>query len=716
MTLWLFAVGLISILGQVVLLRELLVISFGSELVAILALGVWLAGTALGAMPWRRSAAPSEGGVRALFLLAGALLPLLLVLVRCLRLIFAGTPGAYLPFVQQVAGVGVVLLPFSALMGLVFRLAATPYASRSTLAFAYALESAGGLAGGVAATLLLAWGVQNFSAGLVCALACVLAASLPWSRARRAWLAPCAALGFVLLTALHFSAPLDISLTALSHPDVLESRDTPYGRVTVTGARGQVSVFGNDALAFESQGTSAEEFVHLAALRAARPGAVLVIGGGPEGMVMEALKHRPARVDDVELDREALRLVAPHMPGDVRESMNAPAVTLVLGEPRRFLERAPAYDLILVGMPEPDSGQAARFYTREFFEACARHLSPGGVLALRLRSAENLWTPALARRNGSIYRALAAVFGDVLVLPGGTSVLIASRAPLVRDPDVLAGRWQERGITARLVSPAYVRYLLTNDRGATITRMLRASRAPMNTDARPVCYSYTLLLWLSRFFPAAARLDANPTAVGLAGACLLAPVLLLLLFAWRLRRSAPWRGMLVAACAGFIGMTIEGALLLGYQIRRGVLYEDLGFLLTVFMAGLAAGAWGVARWDRGRGERGGLSRLAGAGLAAAGVLLAGATAMGLGSDAWTTLPGTGLLLFVSGLLVGALFAYASLRRAEDQASAVGPLYAADLVGGCAGSLAGSLLLLPLVGLPGSALYAGLVACALLALV
>ena len=46
----LFIVGVVSIAAQVVLLRELNVAAFGVELVYILALGVWLAATALGAL------------------------------------------------------------------------------------------------------------------------------------------------------------------------------------------------------------------------------------------------------------------------------------------------------------------------------------------------------------------------------------------------------------------------------------------------------------------------------------------------------------------------------------------------------------------------------------------------------------------------------------------------------------------------------------------
>ena len=55
MILWLFAIGVISMLGQVVLLRELNVAFYGSELIYILGLGLWLLWTAVGAAAGRRS-------------------------------------------------------------------------------------------------------------------------------------------------------------------------------------------------------------------------------------------------------------------------------------------------------------------------------------------------------------------------------------------------------------------------------------------------------------------------------------------------------------------------------------------------------------------------------------------------------------------------------------------------------------------------------------
>lgn len=708
---WLAALGVVSILGQVVLLRELLVASFGSELIYLLAFGFLLLATALGVLAGRHLRPSSASQVRLLYLAFAAAFPLLLVLVRSLRLVFAGTPGAYLPFGQQLAGIALVLLPFGGLLGLLFQRTAGLYVGgTSTLAAAYAVESAGGLFGGVLATLLLRWGMPNLAAGLVSALLAVLAAVVPWPRRPPVWLVPAAAsLSCVLLVGLAGSAGVDRWLTRLDHPGLLATRDTPYGRVTLTSEAGQLAVFHDGALAYVSQTTAAEEFAHLAALQVADLRSALVLGGAAEGLVHQLLAYRPDRVDAVELDAAFLDLLSGHLSAEERQSLRHPSVRLAAADPRRFLGQAPRYDLVLVGMPDPASGQANRFYTREFFAQCRDHLNPGGVLAFRLRSAENLWTPALKRRAASIHHSLAAVFTDVLVLPGTTNVVLAADAPLERNPDRLSARWRQRQLCTRLVGPEYLRYLLTNDRTAQIAGFLQHTPAPANTDLRPVCYQYTWVLWLSRFFPALGLL-ALPDLGGWLSLPLLGWVVAVLLG----RRTPAWRRALLAAAAGFAGMLLEGVLLLGYQTRQGVLYQDLGLLLTLFMAGLGLGALSADRlgWRR----NGQLSQGWGAACLGGVAGLSLLTAWSTGSPEGGSLFVAGLLLLAAGSLVGGLFAYASQLQVGDQQAAIVPLYAADLVGGCAGSLAGSLFLLPVLGLSATAWSAGAVALIALLLV
>jgi spermidine synthase len=595
---------------------------------------------------------------------------------------------------------------------------------RDTLARAYAIESVGGILGGAAATLALRVGFQNFTIAAICSLLALLSAVHRAGRDGRRdgpgrFLSGLSAVaGIVLLAILWQGGTIDRWSTGWNHPALLATCDTPYGRITMSGRLGQVSVFENGALAFDSEGTSAEELVHLAAIEHPDPRSILILGGSLEGLAREAERHRPERIDVLELDRRAFDLARRHLPGDPLQVPGATRARVRFADPRRHLREFDrrAYDLILVGMPEPTSAEGNRFYTREFFAQCAEWLSPGGVVAFRLRSAENLWTPLLLRRARSIQRALGEVFPEIIVLPGVTNIFIGSLGPLERDPEKLASRLEERGIEARMVSPAYVRYVHTNPRFAEAQDRLAATSAPVNSDARPICYQYTLLLWLSRYYPVLTLIDL-PERIGPWGAraAWLAVVGVLVVLAW-LRREPAARRVILVAMAGFLGMVLESALILGYQMRSGVLFQDLGLLLTVFMAGLALGSFSVHRWARRGSDGGGLSRWLGAGLLAAfaglstlcAVLLSGVVAAGIGL--------TALALLLCGGLVAAVFAYASLRRISDQRLVVSPLYAADLIGGCLGSLAGSLILIPILGLGDTALAMLVVAAAALIVV
>ena len=60
MTVYLLSIGLISILGQVILLRELNVSFYGVELIYLFALGIWLFWTAVGVIAGPLAAAPAR--------------------------------------------------------------------------------------------------------------------------------------------------------------------------------------------------------------------------------------------------------------------------------------------------------------------------------------------------------------------------------------------------------------------------------------------------------------------------------------------------------------------------------------------------------------------------------------------------------------------------------------------------------------------------------
>ena len=702
MTISLLSIGLISILGQVVLLRELNVSFYGVELIYLLAMGIWLFWTAIGVLIGRRFHFPSLYRIGILFIIFGIALPLDIAFIRSSRILFGGVPGAYLSFLQQIIIAVFSILPAGLLSGLLFQWTAEVYvATGRTLAIAYAIESAGGLFGGLLATLFLRWGLQNCSIAFVCGLIAAIAPLL-FLRKHRAsvlcWTA--AVLAGIFLVLLWKTSPLDRQMTKWNHPNLLESSDSPYGRITVTQLLNQVSVFENDALAFETEGTEAEYFCHLTALQHPNPQHVLILGGGIEGIVREIEQYAPKQIDYVELNPVMLNLVTRFLPDDIGKSLRESNVHIIFADPRRYLKESGTYDLILVGMQEPTSGQANRFYTQEFFEQCSAKLNPGGILGFRLRAAENLWTMPLIRRTVSIYSALQAVFPEVLFLPGTTNIVTASREPLPRTPETMSRRLQDRKIVTRLISPNYIRYLFTNDRFFELRDLLKRETALPNTDIRPVCYQYAFMIWLSKFFPQIALIDLS----SIVSKGFFKPPLSLLLWislpiVFLLSRFLPAsRRILLVAVSGFLGMVLETILILYYQVKHGVLYQDIGLLLMSFMAGLALGAILINILMTRFADMQKLTRWYSAGLLIGFCLLCAIVGTKLTMSASVGLAQTSWLLAVAGFLVAGIFAFTSLYEIEEQKSVISPLYSADLIGGCLGSLLGSLILIPLVGL------------------
>jgi hypothetical protein len=281
----------------------------------------------------------------------------------------------------------------------------------------------------------------------------------------------------------------------------------------------------------------------------------------------------------------------------------------------------------------------------------------------------------------------------------------------VRDPQILEDRLVSRAITTRLVTPSYIRYLYTNDRFFEITKRMAAVSPPINSDSRPICFQYAASLWLSKFFPrllGAGDSDSKSPFVDnrrlytLFGAALLAAFLFL-------RRWQRARLVVFVAVAGFCGMLLETLLILAYQVKRGVIYQDIGLLLTLFMAGLALGATVTSRLMSVQERRKKPSRrLVGSGLIIGFCMMSVLVAWWVSAGGGVNLFSVGSWLVLSGFFVAAVFAYASSAATAAQQRMISPLYAADVVGGALGTVAGSLLWIPVVGLSGTAWLASLI--------
>ncbi len=722
-------VGFTSTIAQVLLMRELVATFYGNELLLGLVLAAWLAWVALGA-----GAAPPRGfrgdkggghpsgrmggnrgrGAFAAGLgLAALLMPAQIALVRGARRLLGVTPGAFVEFGSMVGVVVFALAPLCLLTGFLFTLGARLTVARGgTAGRAYVWEGVGAVIGGALFSFALVRWLNPFHIALLVgavnlAVGLWLLTPAPWNlRLSPAVLIAFAVAALPVGRLLH-RATLHWQWSAGLAPSALVfAGDSPYGRLVVQARGNQRAFFENGLLAFETQGTFPEEVAHFPLLLHPEPREVLLIGGGVAGDLREILKHPVAGVTYVELDPLLIEAARAYLPQEDASVLDNPRVTLALTDGRLYVKEAQqTFDVVILDLPEPSTGALNRFYTREFFEETRTILDPGGVFALGLPSAENYWSPELARRNGSIYRTLLTVFPQVVVLPGEHNFFLASDAERQADPAGLSERVEQRGVETRWVTPDYVEYVLTTDRFAGVRAELAATGGVrLNRDLAPICYYYDLALWLSRFYPRAQRTwrrmfegaglirlwwVAVPLALGVG------------LVRWRRRWAVPF----AVAAIGLAEMTMEVVILFAFQVLHGTVYAQVSLIVTAFMAGLALGGAGSnrllarfpshpLRWREQRRVRHALI-----GVQAAVAVYSGLFPLILSLPIPAPTLVLPLLALAAGALTGMAFPLAAALVPGEAGRAAGLLYGADLVGGCVGALLASVLLVPVLGIP-----------------
>jgi spermidine synthase len=589
---------------------------------------------------------------------------------------------------------------------------------RIAAASAYLLEAAGSGLGGILASIVLLRCFESFQIAFLVALLnlCMAAVLLfPMRRSRLAALAAATALLTIFLL-VYAAPPLDRQseqrLWQGFH--LVATRDSIYGNLAVTQTGSIRSIYSNGVLlANAPDEAAAEESVHYALLEHPAPKNILLIGGGVNGSVAQALRHPTVqRIDTVELDPALIAIARQFFPA--QPSNSDPRVHIHFSDGRHYLKTsAAAYDAIILNVPDPQTAQLNRFYTVEFFRSARAHLAPGGILALELRSSEETISPDLAEFLRCIERTLKEVFPYVVAIPGDTIHFFAAAQPdvLTDDPKILMARLRERNMHTQYVREYFIPFRMMPDRMAQVQEQLQPlTGTPVNRDFAPIAYYFDFVLCNAQFksgysgwFRAAAQIPFTR----ILGAVLILLFLVAVLLAFLPKRAHCARSAAAscAAATGFTLIALEIFLLLAFQSIYGYVYHQLAILIGLCMAGIALGSWLALR--RIRSLPGpphstmAITQLLLA-LSCPALLLAVSLLQNFTGSATTWLAAQLVLpalAALSGMLGGYQFPIAAEIYLHDRAvrSGLGTLYALDLLGGCAGALLFSTYLIPVFG-------------------
>lgn len=203
-----------------------------------------------------------------------------------------------------------------------------------------------------------------------------------------------------------------------------------------------------------------EMMAHVPLFALERPETVLIIGGGDGGVLREVLKHAQVKsVVHCEIDKAVVDLSKEFFPRISQGAFDDPRLELIIGDGIKLVnETERRFDVIIVDSTEP-VGPAKVLFTHEFFAACQRCLTPGGVF-IGQNGLPFLYPEHLAE-SGQILRSLfadAACFmcTQPAYFGGPFALAWAGNDPKTRQSastQAIAARYAEAGIKTRYYNP-----------------------------------------------------------------------------------------------------------------------------------------------------------------------------------------------------------------------------------------------------------------------
>ncbi|MEQ8171820.1 MAG: hypothetical protein ABRQ38_23215, partial [Candidatus Eremiobacterota bacterium] len=382
---------------------------------------------------------------------------------------------------------------------------------------------------------------------------------------------------------------------------LVETADSQYQNLALGRADEQYSLYinGEYTSSFPDEYGSSLE-THFIMSEHSDPKKILLIGGGAEGMIGIILKYPVDRLDYIELDSKIIDMVKKYLPAGELCNLKDRRVNLYYSDGRYFVKNTKSsYDMVIVNLAEPHTAMLNRYYTVDFFREIEKILEPGGVFVTKLNSSENYIGTYTGNYSGSIYRSLRVVFSHVIITPGDKNYLFACNSPgvITTDRKELSGRYKERNIKSDYFSPYHFEILLPEDLIDFIKNSMEKQNVSLNTDIQPVTYFYNLILWdrysgsgMSFILQKLSKINII-WIVSIILCLLLARILYIYIRQTDKKGEIKFNSFLSIIMTGFSGMAMEIILIFAFQNIYGYIYQGIGLLAAVFMAGLSAGTF-----------------------------------------------------------------------------------------------------------------------------
>lgn len=559
----LFNVGFVSSAIQLLLLREVMNISGGYELIAGTFLGSWLIASAAGSAMAIKSNLKNVLKINLLFFLGPVVSVFLLMMLSRLFLNPGETPSYLASIIFTIS----ILLPFCFISGFTFiKLVSEAAGVRDlTAGRSFAVETAGGIIAGILISFISIASLNTYQTIIlitIFGLTYTVTSQLSLNKRK--------------LMLFRISVLAISSLIIISAPDrmfrqfllrgvtVSSSVDTPYGNITKGVYGGEESIYYDHRLLYYSDDMiEREEDIHYPMLQLDDPENVLLISGSLNPHLAEINKYQAGRVVYVERDPALIRIE------EIADSLLIPEIIIENKDAYTYIKETDIkFDAVILLLPPPSSLLLNRFYTFEFFNDVKNVIKPGGVFSCAPGINPDYLNKESVYFFSSVYNSLKTVFNYVMPVSGNKLYLIASDSKISTSFCELTER---KKIDNLYVGPDY----LADDLIALKTDQIMSAideEVKPNHILAPVATFYFQAYNLSKSIN-----EKIPSFILLA--------LIFILPLLTVRKSNLLMYFSSSALAGY-----EIILLLILQSAVGNMYQVTGLILAGLMSGLAVGS------------------------------------------------------------------------------------------------------------------------------
>jgi spermidine synthase len=674
-----FVVGLTSMVTQIILLRNLLSVFSGNELVVGIILANWMMLTALGAYAGRYIIKPNLKFRLIIIghLLLGILPILLSFLIFYLRNVIY-PPGKMINLFEIFISTFILLSPICILTGLLFTTFSSVLSRMiqyNVIRKVYAFEAIGAMVGGLLFNFVFIFLFNNFFSLKILMMINFGTAIFLYLSSERGIKNIIS--GFLIIILAGFIIVTDINSLAYAKlfqsQNLIDQVDSPYSSLAITETSGQLNFYQNgDPLFSTDDVITNEESVHFAMLQHHNPKNILLISGGISGSIDEILKYNVTSVDYVEADPEIIQLGNKYVKNISKNSK----VNIINRDARLYLkEHGKKYDVVLINLPDPSNTFLNRYYTIEFIEELKRRLSSSSVISLSLSSSANYLSNESRSLHSSLFATLKLVFENVIIIPGQQNYFLASDVILSSE---IANLCEIRKIENEFVNPYFIDDNLILERRNTIEKTI-TDDVIINYDFFPALYLMQLKIWLNKF-----HFDL-----------ILGILIFLFIIVYILPRLHFVNlGMF---STGFSATALEILLLVGFQVIYGYIYFMIGVFITVFMGGLVIGSLFIHKYVKVSFKNYSLMQY----LIGIFAILTPLVLLTIKNNQMSPVIVHSVFVFlmlIIGTLTGLQYSFAAkLRYASISKTAAGT-YGSDLLGSAIGALIVATILIPLFGL------------------